>query len=397
MATIPLNEIYQHKLNFLIGAGASSGLFPTLWLPLKDSDNEENNETIETLATKLDQRGEQYKSHHALLFMYYYENIIEPVCKFQLSDTYIPHAEECTNDDQCEVCKKNELRKETIENYEIFIDSIVRLLQQKSDFQRRCNLFTTNYDGCVPLVADKMIKKGNLEFNINDGASGFLERTLSARNFNNYLCQAGVFGRNSSDIPQINFINLHGSAYWRKLKDTIKVEYNFLDTAVVIPEEARDSLNQLSEILNDKTKTTQDILDLKVEVNEGILTAFWNSYDKLPIVNPTKWKFHETVFEEHYYQMLRLLSYHLEEKNSILISFAFSFADEHIRNLIKRSLSNHKLQVFVCCFNDKEHETMYGYFGGYRNVRLIKFEGENLNFTKFNEAVFNADLLRGDD
>lgn len=397
MATIPLNEIYQHKLNFLIGAGASSGLFPTLWLPLKDSDNEEKNETIETLATKLDQLGEQYKSHYALLFMYYYENIIEPVCKFQLSDIQIPHDEECTNDEHCKVCKKIELTKETIENYEIFIDSIVRLLQQKSDFQRRCNLFTTNYDGCVPLVADKMIKKGNLEFNINDGASGFHERTLSARNFNNYVCQSGVFGRNSSDIPQINFINLHGSAYWRKLKDTIKVEYNFLDTAVVIPEEARDSLKQLSEILNDETKTTQDLLDLQVEVNEGIRTEFWGSYDKLPIVNPTKWKFHETVFEEHYYQMLRLLSYHLEEKNSVLISFAFSFADEHIRNLIKRSLSNHKLQVFVCCFNDKEHETMYGYFSGYKNVTLIRFDGEDLDFTKFNKAVFNADLLRDDD
>ncbi|WPC72665.1 hypothetical protein [Vibrio porteresiae] len=397
MATIPLNDIYQHKLNFLIGAGASSGLFPTLWLPLKDSDNEEKNETIETLATKLDQLGEQYKSHHALLFMYYYENIIEPVGKFQLSDIYIPHDEECTNDAKCKVCEKITLRKETIENYEIFIDSIVRLLQQKSDFQRRCNLFTTNYDGCIPLVADKMIKNGHLEFNINDGASGFLERTLSARNFNNYVCQSGVFGRNSSDIPQINFINLHGSAYWRKLKDTIKVEYNFLDTAVAIPEEARDSLKQLSEILNDETKTTQDLLDLKVEINEGTRTAFWSSYDKLPIVNPTKWKFNETVFEEHYYQMLRLLSYHLEEKNSILISFAFSFADEHIRNLIKRSLSNYTLQVFVCCFNDKEHETMYGYFSGYKNVKLIKFDGENLDFTKFNKDVFNADLLRDDD
>lgn len=397
MATIPLNEIYQHKLNFLLGSGASSGLFPTLWLPIKDSDNEENNETIETLATKLDKLGEQYKSHHALLFMYYYENIIEPVCKFQLNDICIPHDEECTKDDQCEVCEKNELRNETIENYETFLDSIVRLLLQKSDFQRRCNLFTTNYDGCVPLVADKMIKKGNLEFNINDGASGFLERTLSARNFNNYVCQSGVFGRNSSDIPQINFINLHGSAYWRKLKDTIKVEYNLHDTALVIPEEARDSLKQLSEILKDETKTTQDLLDLKVEVNEDIRTAFWGSYDKLPIVNPTKWKFHETVFEEHYYQMLRLLSYHLEESNSILISFAFSFADEHIRNLIKRSLSNHKLQVFVCCFNDKEHETMHGYFSGYKNVKLIKFDGENLDFTKFNKVVFNADLLRDDD
>jgi len=397
MSAIPLNEIYQQKLNFLIGAGASSGLFSTLWLPLKDADDETKNETVETLATKLDQLGEQYKDHHALLFMYYYENIIEPVCKFQLNDVHIHHDEECTNDDQCKVCEKIKLRKETIENYEVFIDSIVRLLQQKNDFQRRCNLFTTNYDGCVPLVADKLIKKGSLEFCINDGSSGFLERTLSARNFNNYVCQSGVFGRNSSDIPQINIINLHGSAYWRKLKDTIKVDYNFLDTAVVIPEEARDSLKQLSDILNDRTKTTQDLLALNLELNKGIRTAFWESYDKLPIVNPTKWKFHETVFEEHYYQMLRLLSYRLEEQNSILISFAFSFADEHIRNLIKRSLSNSKLQVFICCFNDKEHGTMHGHFGGYKNVKLIKFDGENLDFTKFNKEVFNADLLRGDD
>lgn len=64
------------------------------------------NETIETLATKLAHLGEQYKDHHALLFMYYYENIIEPVCKFQLSDVHIPHDEECTNDDQCKVCEK---------------------------------------------------------------------------------------------------------------------------------------------------------------------------------------------------------------------------------------------------------------------------------------------------
>ncbi|WBA09368.1 hypothetical protein [Salinivibrio kushneri] len=396
MATIPLNEIYQHKLNFLIGAGASSGLFPTLWLPLKDSDNDKNNETIETLATKLDNLGEKYKSHHALLFMYYYENIIKPVCDFHLVDIRIPHDDECTNDEQCEVCKKIERRKGVIKNYATFIDSIVRLLQQKSDFQRRCNLFTTNYDGCVPLVADKLIKKGNLEFHINDGSSGFLERTLSARNFNNYVCQSGIFGRNSSDIPQINFINLHGSVYWRKSRDTIKVEYNSLDTAVVIPEQARESLDELSKILNNENKTTQDLLGLNVEISEEVRNEFWESYYRLPIVNPTKWKFHETVFEEHYYQMLRLLSYRLEEKNSILISFAFSFADEHIRNLIKRSLSNSTLQVFVCCFNDKEHETMHRYFSGYKNVTLIKFDGENLDFTKFNKAVFNADLLRDD-
>lgn len=393
MAHISLNEIYQHKLNFLIGSGASSGLFPTLWLPIKNHDNPEKEETIETLATKLDKHGEKYKHHHALLFMYYYKNIIEPVCKFQLSEVTKTH-KDCKVE-ECETCKKDERRIEAIKNYEIFIDSIVRLLQQKNDFQRRCNLFTTNYDGCVPLVADKLIKEGNLEFCINDGANGFFERTLSARNFNNYVCQSGVFGRNSSDIPQINFINLHGSAYWRKADDTtIKVDYNTLDTAVVIPEDARDSLAQLSAILNDETKTTKDLLNLNVELKEEDRAAFWDSYDKLPIVNPTKWKFHETVFEEHYYQMLRLLSYSLEEQNSVLISFAFSFADEHIRNLIKRSLSNYKLQVFICCFDEKEHETMNGYFSGYKNVTLIKFDDERLDFAMFNEEVFNADLLR---
>ncbi|PKG78646.1 hypothetical protein CXF80_10145 [Shewanella sp. Actino-trap-3] len=395
MARIPLNEIYQQKLNFLIGAGASSGLFSTLWLAVKDSDNPEKEETIETLATKLAQLGEQYKHHHTLLFMYYFQNIIEPVCKFQLSDVIKTH-KNCKVDN-CKICKEDELRIEATVNYEIFIDSIVRLLQQKSEFQRRCNLFTTNYDGCIPLVVDNLIKKGNLEFCINDGASGFLDRTLSARNFSNYVCKSGVFGRNSSDIPQINYINLHGSAYWRKSGDNIKVDYKSTGTAVLIPENTYEKLKELGKILNDKGKTTIDVLALEVELSNEVIDQFWDSYNKLPIVNPTKWKFHETVFEEHYYQMLRLLSYRLEEPNSVLISFAFSFADEHIRNLIKRSLSNPKLQVFVCCFNEKEHKTMQGYFNGYRNVTFIEFGDKKLDFTKFNKEVFNADLLRVDE
>lgn len=394
MAGIPLNEIYQQKLNFLIGAGASSGLFPTLWLSVKDADNQTLEETIETLATKLELLGSSFKHHHTLLFMYYYKKIIEPVCKFKLSDLLIPHEKECTHNETCGICKENIRKNKVIENYQTFIDSIVRLLQHKNEFQRRCNLFTTNYDGCVPLVADKLIKEGNIEFCINDGASGFLDRTLSARNFNNYMCQSGVFGKNSSDIPQINFINLHGSAYWRKSDDTIKVDYKYRESSVVIPEEAHESLEQLDAILNDEKKSTQDVLAIKVNLTEKVIDDFWNSYNKLPIVNPTKWKFHETVFEEHYYQMLRLLSYQLEEPNSILISFAFSFADEHILNLVKRSLSNPKLQVFICCFNEKEHKVMEERFRVYRNVSLIAFGDEKLDFTKFNESVFNADVLR---
>lgn len=392
MSSIPINEIYQHKLNFIIGAGASSGLFPTLWLAVKDSDKQESEETVETLATKLDNLGESYKQHHTLLFMYYYQKIIKPVCNFKLSSLKKTHTN-CSIDD-CKVCQEEDRRSEVIKNYRIFIDSVVRLLQEKKQFERRCNLFTTNYDGCVQLVADELIKEGNLEFCVNDGASGFLDRTLSARNFKNYLCQSGVFGRNSSDVPQINFINLHGSAYWRKAGDRIKVNYSTSETDIQIPKVATQYLDKLGKILNDPSKTTQDIIALKVDLPQDVIDAFWDAYDKLPIVNPTKWKFHETVFEEHYYQMLRLLSYQLEEPNSVLVSFAFSFADEHILNLVKRSLANRKLKVFVCCFNDKELKAMTERFKRDKNVELISLENEELNFTKFNAEIFNADMLR---
>jgi len=394
MNSIPLREIYQHKLNFLIGAGASSGLFPTLWLAVRNSDDVNAEETIETLATKLDAMG--LKGHHTLLFMYYYKKIIEPVCKFNIDEIYSDHAGPCADGSGCKECEKHEKKRAVIANYEIFIDSIIRLLQQKSEFSKRCNIFTTNYDGCIPLVADRIIKNGNLAFHINDGSSGFVEKTLQAKNFNNYLCESGVFGRNSTDIPQINLVNFHGSAYWRKNGETISVDYGSTDTNVVIPPEVEGLLTELDAILNDKTKTTEDVFGFDVDLNEHTINEFWGAYKKLPIVNPTKWKFHETVFEEHYYQMLRLLSYQLEEPNSVLISFAFSFADEHILNLVRRSLSNPKLQVYVCCYNEKEKKSMESKFNSYRNVNLIVLDGD-LDFSQFNSVVFNAATLRGID
>jgi len=383
---ISLKDIYQQNLNFLIGAGASSGLFPTLWLDIKDSDNPDQNETIETLVTKLDQLGLNH--HHALLFMHYYQKIIEPVIKFSLND--IDEGTACGNCNKCDKCNK----RVTIDNYEKFLESVILLLIQKDSFSRRCNLFTTNYDGCVPLVADKILESGKYDFVINDGSRGFLKRTVAAKNFNSYVCQTGVFGRNSTDIPQIGLVNLHGSAYWRKSGDNILIDYNNNDAQKIIPDSAKASLDQLDAILTDKTKTTADVIALDVEFNDEDLKFFWDAYNELPIVNPTKWKFHETVFEEHYYQMLRMLSYELEKPNSVLITFAFSFADEHILNLVKRSLSNPKLTVYVCCFNEPEKVVMQGRFNGFRNVQLIHLDGENLDFTKFNSDVFNADTLR---
>ncbi|SOS42359.1 hypothetical protein CFBP3840_05354 [Pseudomonas syringae] len=94
----------------------------------------------------------------------------------------------------------------TIKNYRTFLTTALEMVKRRKALDRRCNVFTTNYDGCFPLVADALIKEGCIDFVLNDGARGFTRRMLQARNFGSYLCQAGVFGRYQSSIPQINLI-----------------------------------------------------------------------------------------------------------------------------------------------------------------------------------------------
>ncbi|MNC15996.1 hypothetical protein D3C75_638400 [compost metagenome] len=122
-------------------------------------------------------------------------------------------------------------------------------------------------------------------------------------------------------------------------------------------------------------------------LTQAQMDAFWTAYRRLPIVNPTKWKFHETVFEEHYYQMLRMLSFELERENSVLITFGFSFADEHILNLVKRSLSNPQLMVFVTCFNETEHARLSAQFADYANVACVAATDGPLTFDTFNNLL----------
>jgi hypothetical protein len=367
---IKLEDIYDKNINFLIGAGASYGLFPTLALNIKDEDG--TNCTIETLATKFD--NEKEKELKTLLFMHYFQSCIKPVMTLNI---------ESLND---------ETEIKVIENYETFLKTILSILNKKRSPERRCNIFTTNYDGCLALTADKLLSQGKTDFIINDGTRGFKTRYLQSKNFGSFVCQSGVFDQHHTDIPQINLVHLHGSAYWKKIDENITVNYNNTNIALTLDNRVQSILSTFSEQVTSKDSKLSElkdditILDDLEEVT-GAMEDFWSAYNQLPIVNPTKWKFHETVFEEHYYQMLRALSYELEKPNTIFISFGFSFADEHILNLIKRSLSNPSLQLFVCCFNEHEKILMETKFLGHANVQLITTDGF-LNFSVFNSKTF---------
>lgn len=356
-------DIYNKNINILIGSGASADLFPTLGLQIKNSKNEL--ESIETLATHFENDPEKKTA----LFMHYYNTCIRPAQRFD--PDFIGDEDALAN----------------LESYEYFLKTVLGLLDRRQDANRKVNIFTTNYDGCLAHAANTILGEGSYDFVVNDGATGFFSRFLHAKNFNTYQCQTGVFERTTYSIPQINIINLHGSVYWYKDDEKIKVDYQAERDSILVPSMIK-KIENFSNYLTTKGGTTAGIPS--VDYTSTQMDRFWVKYNKLPIVNPTKWKFHETVFEEHYYQMLRLLSYELEKPNSILITFGFSFADEHILKLIQRSLSNPQLQTFICCYSDKGARSLTKDFRLWRNVTIIGPPvGEKLNFEAFNKYIFS--------
>lgn len=366
MSKINKSDIYEKNLNFLIGSGASYGLLPTLALELKQDGTDEPH-TVETLATKY----EGIPDFQAHLFSWYVREVILPAAAYDPTFTAFNKADQ----------------DKAIENYRMFVETVLKILSKKSH-KKRVNIFTTNYDGMVAHTAEALLRLGSFDFHLNDGTDGFVKRTLNARNFGRYFQDYGVFDRHSSSVPQINLIQLHGSVYWYKDGEKIEVSYDLKRAETRIEDVPLRIDEDFFKALTDKTKTEADLkppADVTATLNE----AFQTAYDTLPVVNPTKWKFHETVFEEHYYQMLRLLSYELEKPDTVFVAFGFSFADEHILNLVKRSLSNPSLHMYVCCFDETERAVMEKKFLGFGNIELVTVEGY-LDFTAFNEQVFTT-------
>lgn len=361
------SDVYDKDLNFLIGSGASVGLFPTLALKIRDEAGD--NWTIERLASHFEGPSDP---RFVPLFMHYYNECVRPAQLFNLSEIV-----------------SDPMQDAVIDNYDKFLRTVLYILQKRKSMDKRCNIFTTNYDGCFQLIADNIIKEGRIDFVLNDGARGFSRRHLHVRNYNTYLCQTGVFERHQSSVAQINLVHLHGSVYWTKEGSGICVEPQNALPSDLLNSHARKRLQPFSDCLKNDSMRLSDLKNPHFQ--KTVVDRFWASYTDLPIVNPLKWKFHETVFEEHYYQMLRMLSYELEKPNAVLVAFGFSFSDEHILNLIKRSLSNPHLQVFICCYNTKVKAHLENEFRGHINVKYIALDSGVLDFTAFNQQIFSLE------
>lgn len=364
-----LHQIYDHNLNFLLGAGASVGFLPTLALEIKDESD--NKYTFETLAKYY----ENDKEMTTMLFMLYYRECIKPGLP-----TPPPRPPRLPN------------KEGVITEYKRFITTLIHVLNKQKPSAKRANIFTTNYDNCLEIASEELMAAKIAQFEVNDGSTGFQTRTFHTRNFNNRIVNKGLLDRHDQYIPQINLLHAHGSVHWTKnYKGDIELNYGASNYIFEFNDEETQILNECRNILYDKEKTLAD-LDANIEeygdLSKLRADEFWPAYRKMPIVNPTKWKFHETVFEEAYYQILRHLSYELERPQSVLIAFGFSFADEHILSLVQRALSNPSLTMYVVCYSKSTKNWMEELFSQYPNVKYISSEEHALDFKLLNDEYF---------
>jgi hypothetical protein len=372
-----LHSIYEQNLSFLFGAGASNGFLPTLALQIKDDQGKKC--TFETLA----KRFEHNDNMRTLLFMLYYRECIN--LGLPTGDNVTPRP-------------PNQFM--VIKEYKRFLSTLVEVLEKQGTSAKKANIYTTNYDSCFEIASDELLREQSTQFAVNDGSAGFQTRTFHTKNFNQRVVHKGIFDRHDQYLPQLNLLHAHGSVYWEKGRDNgeIKLNYGCSNYRIAFGPVETELLDAFNVLLNDEKKITEDLVAFEQEHNFAPLQIndFWSQYEEIPIVNPTKRKFHETVFEEAYYQILRHLSYELERPNSVLITFGFSFADEHILNLIQRSLSNPSLTVYISCFNDGELAWMTEAFKGYKNVKFIHSdENLDLDFTHFNDKKFTLAKGKG--
>ena len=208
--------------------------------------------------------------------------------------------------------------------------------RQSSILHKIINLYTTNYDFLVEIA----LEKSSSEY--VDGFSGKLNPMFSTSNYGIVYSRQTSISSMTSEIVTFNLYKLHGSLNWD------------LEENNIFACDISSKINKIySAISND--------------------FDFINEYNKLAIINPTKSKLNKTVLDVNYYDQLRMLSNEMEKNNSILISFGFSYNDEHIRQITYRFLKgNPTLNLIILSFDEESTNNFKHHFDSYSNVTIIQ-------------------------
>lgn len=347
MESKKLDTLIRGKnLNFLIGSGASVPLYPSLSF----------GEGYPTFEEVVSHPGIS-KNAKVFMYVFYFMNWIEPMS---------------IND---KVNRESAVYKQ----YESLITWFYNYLQTESnDKPKRINVFTTNYDLLFERAFDEFLLKNQLIY-FNDGSRGVFKKYVSNKNYYLNVSHSGYNDNYKREVPTINLFKLHGSISWELKEENIMVtEVNSniksirdLANSKLTREDIEEKIYSLKDKNIYKFVSNLNCLTEKLDLGSEFYNSFDENYSKLAIINPNKYKFAKTVSEQHYYQLIRSFSYELEKKQSVLIIFGFSFADEHIQDIFERSLLNPELQVYLISYSKEGQDLQKNKFGGYKNINFL--------------------------
>ena len=346
------NFIQSSNLNFLYGSGISRPYLSTLG-------------NIEKWLTKLveDDSKEPYKEViKASLYKAYCDGVILKNRYFYPDKDFL----------------------ETKSAYTDFFSVCNELMNKRNSqlLNKQINLFTTNID----LLAEETLEKSGIE--LNDGFRGTLKPAYSESNFQISLSKSSMQFHKQAEVPMFNLIKVHGAVNWKEQDGVINSDTMLMfDIQQTLDKIDKDYFVELQnadkkEKTFDEVKTEAD--DIALILPDDAYKEFFEAYNKIVMINPTKEKFKTSVLDYHFYELMRIYSNALERENSILFVMGFSFADEHIAQITKRAAdTNPTLQVVVFAYSDEDEE-------GYKKNLQIEHGCSNNNIliltpTKFKE------------
>ncbi|MZK50908.1 SIR2 family protein [Clostridium beijerinckii] len=346
--------IQSCNINFLIGAGFSAGL-------LKPLGNLEK--TIEIIK----QNPSNPKNIVLESYMYwkFFEESMYPICD--------------------EVNKEN--LKYQIEFFKLWLDILNE--RQSSILPKQINVFTTNYD----IILEFSMENKFIDY--NDGFSGRINPYFVTSNYNKLFYKQALFTNRKSEIPIFNIFKIHGSLTWGTdshnrdkiiYQDYRKVLKGFFDynNGLFTKSSEKDNIGSVISVYEKISKCSWDdlnkdfldnaIADIKYtneELKDKYIPFIERYKDTFKIVNPTKAKFCDTIVNKNYYELIRIYCNEIEKENCILFVLGFSFNDEHIEDITKRSLNNASLIIIIFAYSKRDRDNFNEKFEQFNNVMIV--------------------------
>jgi hypothetical protein len=242
-------------------------------------------------------------------------------------------------------------------SYKRFLSTLDHILFARKSIllPRQATVFTTNYDMFLE-HASSLVPAVILNDGFDRSSSLNAEFVFTPERYFDRTYRSGPIYGHQIEIPTINLVKLHGSLSWRRGHDSIVYD------PAAIP------------------KLT--------EAEKADLANVQAYLDKHFLILPNLRKFEETLMERVYYDLLRQFSKAMDNENCVLFAFGFSFADEHILDLTRRSLRNPTAQLIIVAHDAASVEGYRVKFSKQRNVKIVApAAGAAFDFAAFNQML----------